>query len=218
MPDVRLALRLVHQQFKARQGPGVAQAVELQGLIIGCAIGIGGKAQGRQADQPQARARHFLDTRLNEALDEVARGIRALVHVAAHQQWPAHGLADDLRRVGQAGRAQHVLEQQVGRVAALEGLTGGQLYQQQATAGTQQLQRETRWRDRRGTRRWGCFLGLHRLGRCRFWRSARARNLDFRAFAGASLRGSRGLGGLRGWPDIRHNVFDGRLRQQQFGP
>ncbi len=100
------------------------------------------------------------------------------------QQRPADRLAvaDLLRLVRQARGAQQVLEQDVGRVAALEGFARGQLHQQQHVAGAQQLQGEAwRWLDRllllRRNLRGRDRLGLLRLGhddaQLRFFRANR---------------------------------------------
>jgi len=110
-PNVGLALRLVHQEFQARQRPGRTQAFDLEFKVVGFGVNFTGKSYRRQSDQPQAGARLFLDAGVKKALHEVPRSFRALIHLAAHQQWPAYGLANDLRAVGQARSAQHVLEQ-----------------------------------------------------------------------------------------------------------
>ena len=114
-----------YQRYTALR-PGDAQAFDLQLAQQGGFIAFAGEAHGRHADQPQASARGaLLQPRGDEALDEFAGGLRALVHVAAGEQRPAYRLAHQLRAVRQAGGAQQVLEQQIGRVAAGQRFAGG---------------------------------------------------------------------------------------------
>src|SRR5690606_33412815 len=143
-----------------------------------------GETQRRQADQPEAGAAHLFQLTGEYVLHVVARRIAALVEAAAMQQRPADRLAvaDLLRLVRQARGAQQILEQDVGRIAALEGFARGQLHQQEHVAGPQQLQGEAWWRlDRllllRRNLRGRDRLGLLRLGhddaQLRFFRANR---------------------------------------------
>src|SRR5690606_26681454 len=115
------------------------------------------------------------------ALHIITRSLGTLVQIAAAEQRPADRLAvtDLLGFVRQACSAQQVLEQNVGGIAALEGLTRGQLDQYQHAASPQQLQREA-WRRRDGPGfRGGAFLSNRR--RLRLFRlrhgNTRARHL-----------------------------------------
>ncbi len=122
---------------KAQQAPRPSICSSRLKLVL---IAFASKANGGQANQPKAGAGLLFQTRSHEALHELQRRLRPLIQVAAHQQRPAHRLAKQLRAVRQTGSAQQILEQDVGRIAALERLAGGQFHQQGAIAGTQQLQ------------------------------------------------------------------------------
>ena len=181
-------------------------------MLIAVGFGFAGKAQRWQTDQPDAGRSLFLllNTGHDIALNELAGGLWSLIEIATRQQRPAHRLTEQLRRIRQAGGAQQILEQQVGRVAALERFAGRQLDQQQAITGAVQLQGETRHRQFHRS-------GLSRLLHLTDWRHRRfcPRRLDLHSRLTGRRRGR--LSHPRSGRDCRHRLRNGnRLGRQRL--